>query len=79
MNQFFTYTVYHQDSGKVVAKDLFDASLVHLIDKMIKEDIVKDIKMTDYMDNPFIALDTDSMMRDIESQGVFLFKRKLHG
>ena len=79
MNQFFTYTVYHSESGKVVAKDLFEEVLVHLIDKMIKEDIVKDIKMTDYMDNPFIALDIDNMMRDIESQGVFIFKRKLHG
>ena len=79
MNQFFTYTVYHQESGKVVAKDLFDASLVHLINKMIEEDIVKDIKMTDYMNNPFVALDTDSMMMDIESQGVFIFERKIHG
>ena len=79
MNQFFTYTVYHCESGKVVAKNLFDTSLVHLINKMIEEDIVKDIKMTDYMDNPFIALDTDSMMMDIESQGVFLFKRNIHG
>lgn len=79
MNQFFTYTVYHSESGKVVAKDLFEEVLVHLIDKMIKEDIVKDIKMTDYMDNPFVALDIDNMMRDIESQGVFIFKRKLHG
>ena len=79
MNQFFTYTVYHSESGKVVAKDLFEEVLVHLIDKMIKEDIVKDIKMTDYMDNPFVALDIDNMMRDIESQGVFLFKRKIHG
>lgn len=79
MNQFFTYTVYHQGSGKVVAKDLFDASLVHLIHKMIEEDIVKDIKMTDYMNNPFVVLDTDSLIKDIESQGVFLFKRKIHG
>lgn len=79
MNQFFTYTVYHSESGKVVAKDLFEEVLVHLIDKMIKEDIVKDIKMTDYMDNPFVALDIDNMMRDIESQGVFIFERKIHG
>ncbi|WBF81119.1 hypothetical protein FMLHJGGC_00066 [Staphylococcus phage BSwM-KMM1] len=79
MNQFFTYTVYHQESGKVVAKDLFDASLVHLINKMIEEDIVKDIKMTDYMDNPFVVLDMSRLLDDIESQGVFLFKRKLHG
>ena len=79
MNQFFTYTVYHSESGKVVAKDLFEEVLVHLINKMIEEDIVKDIKMTDYMDNPFIALDTDSMMMDIESQGVFIFERKIHG
>ncbi|XWX31190.1 hypothetical protein WGPJNHAJ_CDS0143 [Staphylococcus phage PG-2021_19] len=79
MNQFFTYTVYHQESGKVVAKDLFDASLVHLINKMIEEDIVKDIKMIDYMNNPFVVLDTDSIIKDIESQGVFVFKRKLHG
>ena len=79
MNQFFTYTVYHSESGKVVAMDLFEEVLVHLIDKMIKEDIVKDIKMTDYMDNPFVALDIDNMMRDIESQGVFIFERKIHG
>ena len=79
MNQFFTYTVYHQESGKVVAKNLFEASLVHLINKMKNEDIVKDIKMTDYMDNPFVALDIDNMMRDIESQGVFIFERKIHG
>lgn len=79
MGQFFTYTVYHSESGKVVAKNLFDASLVHLINKMIEEDIVKDIKMTDYMDNPFVALDIDNMMRDIESQGVFIFERKIHG
>lgn len=79
MNQFFTYTVYHSETGKVVAKDLFDASLVHLINKMIEKDIVKDIKMTDYMNNPFVALDTDSMMMDIESQGVFIFERKIHG
>ena len=35
--------------------------------------------MTDYMNNPFVVLDTDSIIKDIESQGVFLFKRKLHG
>lgn len=78
MNQFFTYTVYHSESGKVVAKDLFDASLVHLINKMIKEDIVKDIELSDYIiSNGDIAL--LSLIKGIESQGVFLFKRKLHG
>ena len=78
MNQFFTYTVYHQGSGKVVAKDLFEASLVHLINKMIEEDIVKDIELSDYIiSNRDIAL--LSLISDIESQGVFLFKRKIHG
>ena len=78
MNQFFTYTVYHCESGKIVAKDLFDASLVHLIDKMIKEDIVKDIELSDYIiSNRDIAL--LSLISDIESQGVFIFKRKIHG
>ena len=78
MNQFFTYTVYHQESGKVVAKDLFEASLVHLINKMIKKDIVKDIELSDYsLSNRDIAL--LSLTKDIESQGVFIFKRKLHG
>ena len=78
MNQFFTYTVYHQESGKVVAKGLFEASLVHLINKMIEKDIVKDIKLSDYsLSNRDIAL--LSLIKGIESQGVFLFKRKLHG
>ena len=78
MNQFFTYTVYHQESGKVVAKNLFEASLVHLINKMIKEDIVKDIELSDYIiSNGDIAL--LSLRKGIESQGVFLFKRKIHG
>mgnify|MGYP005794839157 CR=1 FL=1 len=78
MNQFFTYTVYHQESGKVVAKNLFEASLVHLINKMIKEDIVKDIELSDYIiSNGDIAL--LSLIKGIESQGVFLFKRKIHG
>ena len=78
MNQFFTYTVYHSESGKVVAKDLFEASLVHLINKMKNEDIVKDIELSDYIiSNGDIAL--LSLISDIESQGVFIFKRKLHG
>lgn len=78
MNQFFTYTVYHSESGKVVAKNLFDVSLVHLINKMIEEDIVKDIELSDYIiSNRDIAL--LSLISDIESQGVFLFKRKIHG
>ena len=78
MNQFFTYTVYHQGSGKVVAKDLFEASLVHLINKMIEKDIVKDIELSDYIiSNRDIAL--LSLISDIESQGVFLFKRNIHG
>ncbi|ARM69281.1 hypothetical protein [Staphylococcus phage Stab22] len=78
MNQFFTYTVYHQESGKVVAKDLFDASLVHLINKMIEEDLVKDIELSDYsISNGDIAV--LSLIKAIESQGVFLFKRKIHG
>ena len=78
MNQFFTYTVYHSESGKVVAKDLFEEVLVHLINKMIEEDIVKDIELSDYIiSNRDIAL--LSLISDIESQGVFLFKRKIHG
>ena len=78
MNQFFTYTVYHQESGKVVAKDLFEEVLVHLINKMIEEDIVKDIELSDYIiSNRDIAL--LSLISDIESQGVFLFKRSIHG
>ena len=78
MNQFFTYTVYHSESGKVVAKDLFEASLVHLINKMIEKDIVKDIELSDYIiSNRDIAL--LGLISDIESQGVFIFKRKLHG
>ncbi len=78
MSQFFTYTVYHQESGKVVAKNLFDASLVHLINKMIKKDLVKDIELADYsISNGDIAI--LSLTKAIESQGVFLFKRKLHG
>ena len=77
MNQFFTYTVYHQGSGKVVAKDLFEASLVHLINKMKNEDLVKDIELSDYsISNRDIAL--LSLTKDIESQGVFLFKRSIH-
>lgn len=78
MSQFFTYTVYHQESGKVVAKNLFEASLVHLINKMIKKDLVKDIELSDYsISNGDIAI--LSLTKAIESQGVFLFKRKLHG
>ena len=78
MNQFFTYTVYHQESGKVVAKDLFEASLVHLINKMIEKDIVKDIELSDYStSNGDIAI--LSLTKYIESQGVFIFKRKIHG
>lgn len=78
MNQFFTYTVYHSESGKVVAKDLFEASLVHLINKMIEEDIVKDIELSDYsISNGDIAV--LSLTKGIELQGVFLFKRKIHG
>ena len=78
MNQFFTYTVYHSESGKVVAKDLFEEVLIHLINKMIEKDIVKDIELSDYIiSNGDIAL--LSLIKDIESQGVFLFKRKLHG
>lgn len=78
MSQFFTYTVYHQETGKVVAKDLFEEVLVHLINKMIEEDIVKDIELSDYIiSNRDIAL--LSLISDIESQGVFLFKRSIHG
>ena len=78
MGQFFTYTVYHSESGKVVAKNLFEESLVLLINKMIEEDIVKDIELSDYIiSNRDIAL--LSLIRDIESQGVFIFERKIHG
>ena len=79
MNQFFTYTVYHQESGKIVAKDLFEASLVHLINKMWMEDLVKDIMLADYMSTPGVVIDMSRLLDDIESQGVFLFKRKIHG
>lgn len=79
MNQFFTYTVYHSESGKVVAKDLFEASLIHLINKMWMEDLVKDIMLADYMSTPGVVIDMSRLLDDIESQGVFLFKRKLHG
>ncbi|ASZ78145.1 hypothetical protein [Staphylococcus phage SA3] len=79
MNQFFTYTVYHQDSGKVVAKDLFEASLVHLINKMKNEDLVKDINLEYYMNTRGVVIDMSRLLDDIESQGVFLFKRKIHG
>ncbi|BEU75402.1 hypothetical protein SNIID_0020 [Staphylococcus phage phiSNIID] len=79
MNQFFTYTVYHQDSGKVVAKDLFDASLVHLINKMRMEELVKDINLEYYMNTRGVVIDMSRLLDDIESQGVFLFKRKIHG
>lgn len=79
MNQFFTYTVYHSESGKVVAKDLFEASLVHLINKMWMEDLVKDIMLADYMSTPGVVIDMSRLLDDIESQGVFIFKRKLHG
>lgn len=78
MNQFFTYTVYHQESGKVVAKDLFEEILVYLINKMIEEDLVKGIELSDYsLSNGDIAL--LSLTKDIESQGVFIFKHKIHG
>lgn len=79
MNQFFTYTVYHSESGKVVAKDLFEASLIHLINKMWMEDLVKDIMLADYMSTPGVVIDMSRLLDDIESQGVFIFKRKLHG
>ncbi len=79
MGQFFTYTVYHQDSGKVVAKNLFEASLVHLINKMKNEDLVKDINLEYYMNTRGVVIDMSRLLDDIESQGVFLFKRKLHG
>lgn len=79
MNQFFTYTVYHQDSGKVVAKNLFDVSLVHLINKMKNEDLVKDINLEYYMNTRGVVIDMSRLLDDIESQGVFLFKRKIHG
>ena len=79
MNQFFTYTVYHSESGKVVAKDLFEEVLVHLIDKMWMEELVKDIMLADYMSTPGVVIDIDRLIRDIESQGVFLFKRNIHG
>lgn len=79
MNQFFTYTVYHQDSGKVVAKDLFEESLVHLINKMRVEELVKDITLGYYMNTRGVVIDMSRLLDDIESQGVFLFKRKIHG
>ncbi len=79
MGQFFTYTVYHQDSGKVVAKNLFEASLVHLINKMKNEDLVKDINLEYYMNTRGVVIDMSRLLDDIESQGVFLFKRKIHG
>ena len=79
MGQFFTYTVYHQDSGKVVAKNLFEASLVHLINKMKNEDLVKDINLEYYMNTRGVVIDMSRLLDDIESQGVFLFKRRIHG
>lgn len=79
MNQFFTYTVYHSETGKIVAKDLFDVSLVHLINKMKNEDLVKDINLEYYMNTRGVVIDMSRLLDDIESQGVFLFKRKIHG
>ena len=79
MGQFFTYTVYHSESGKVVAKNLFEESLVLLINKMKNEDLVKGINLEYYMNTRGVVIDMSRLLDDIESQGVFIFKRKLHG
>lgn len=73
-----TYTVYHQDSDKIVATGLDEMGLVDLINKMRAEELVKDIMLVDYMHNPNIVIDIDSLTKDIESQGVFYFRHTWH-
>ncbi|UYE90403.1 hypothetical protein [Staphylococcus phage vB_SauM-V1SA09] len=72
-----TYTIYHKESGKVVAKDLFDASLVHLINKMIEEGLVKDIKLSDYSLSSG-RIDVLNLLVVIRKQGIFDFEHTWH-
>ncbi|WID30777.1 hypothetical protein [Staphylococcus phage HMGUsa2] len=72
-----TYTIYHKESGKVVAKDLFEETLVHLINKMIEEGLVKDIELSDYSLSSG-NIDVLNLLVGIRKQGIFDFEHTWH-
>lgn len=75
-----TYTVYHQDSDKVVATGLDEKDLLNLIGRMVYKKVVKGIFLPDYVKSqvPEFIVDTDRLLADIESQGVFYFRHTWH-
>ncbi|QVD56020.1 terminal repeat-encoded protein [Staphylococcus phage BT3] len=75
-----TYTVYHKDSDKVVATGLDEKDLLNLIGRMVYKKVIKDIFLLDYVKSqiPEFIIDTDRLIKDIESQGVFNFRHTWH-
>lgn len=80
MNELITYTVFHTETDKVVASGLSKQSLLDLIERMVYEKIVKGIFLPHYVKSqvPEFIIDTDRLISDIESQGVFYFRHTWH-
>lgn len=75
-----TYTVYHSESDKIVATGLSEKDLLNLIGRMVYKKVVKDIFLPHYVKSqvPEFIVDTDRLVEDIESQGVFYFRHTWH-
>ncbi|WOZ17607.1 hypothetical protein [Staphylococcus phage vB_SauM-V1SA15] len=80
MQELITYIIYHKESGKVVAQNLSEKDLLNLIGRMVYKKVVKDIFLPHYVKSqePEFIIDTDRLIEDIESQGVFYFEHTWH-
>lgn len=77
MNELLTYIIYHKDSGKVVAQNLSELKTIELIHKMIREGLVKDIELSDYILSSG-SVDVLNLLVDIRKQGIFDFEYTWH-
>lgn len=77
MNELLTYIIYHKESGKVVAQNLSEWETLELIHKMIQEELVKDIKLSDYSLSSG-NIDVLNLLVVIRKQGIFDFEYTWH-
>lgn len=77
MNELLTYIIYHKESGKVVAQNLGELDTIELIHKMIQEELVKDIELSDYILSSG-SIDVLNLLVDIRKQGIFDFEHTWH-
>ncbi len=77
MNELLTYIIYHKESGKVVAQNLGEVDTIELIHKMIREELVKDIELSDYILSSG-TIDVLNLLVAIRKQGIFDFEYTWH-